>query len=56
MNVTLLLPSGETIKPDFEFVNSKEIKLKIENLNLKNGVIHFLWKILEIKKPLKKVF
>ncbi|EMJ93294.1 LIC11435 family protein [Leptospira alstonii] len=37
MNVTLLLPSGETIKPEFEFINSKEVKIKVENLNLKNG-------------------
>ncbi|EMY79705.1 hypothetical protein LEP1GSC060_0025 [Leptospira weilii serovar Ranarum str. ICFT] len=37
MNVTLLLPSGETIKPEFEFIDSKEVKIKVENLNLKNG-------------------
>ncbi|MBM9501693.1 hypothetical protein JWG44_15670 [Leptospira sp. 201903071] len=37
MNVTLLLPNGETIKPEFEFINSKEIKIRIENLNLKDG-------------------
>ncbi|EMN91963.1 LIC11435 family protein [Leptospira weilii] len=37
MNATLLLPSGETIKTEFEFVNSKEIRIKTENLNLKEG-------------------
>ncbi|ABJ76234.1 LIC11435 family protein [Leptospira borgpetersenii] len=37
MNATLLFPSGETIKVEFEFVNSKEIRIKTENLNLKEG-------------------
>ncbi|EMM88352.1 hypothetical protein LEP1GSC039_3175 [Leptospira santarosai str. 2000027870] len=37
MNATLLLPSGETIKAEFEFINSKEIRIKTENLNLKEG-------------------
>ncbi|EMN48718.1 hypothetical protein LEP1GSC088_1505 [Leptospira interrogans str. L1207] len=56
MNVTLLLPSGETIKPDFEFVNSKEIKLKIENLNLKNGSYTLSLENPRNKKTAKKGF
>ncbi|MBM9578425.1 hypothetical protein JWG45_14845 [Leptospira sp. 201903070] len=56
MNVTLLLPSGETIKPEFEFINSKEIKVRIENLNLKDGSYTLSLENPRNKKTAKKGF
>ncbi|RHX93937.1 hypothetical protein DLM76_13215 [Leptospira yasudae] len=56
MNVTLLLPSGETIKPEFEYINSKEIKIKIDGLNLKNGSYTLSLENPRNKKTAKKGF
>ncbi|TGL71899.1 LIC11435 family protein [Leptospira kmetyi] len=56
MNVSLLLPSGETIKPEFEYINSKEIKIKIEGLNLKNGSYTLSLENPRNKKTAKKGF
>ncbi|RHX84845.1 LIC11435 family protein [Leptospira stimsonii] len=56
MNVTLVLPNGETIKPEFEFINSKEIKLRIENLNLRDGSYTLSLENPRNKKTAKKGF
>lgn len=56
MNATLLLPSGETIKAEFEFINSKEIRIKTENLNLKEGSYTLSLENPRNKNPPKKDF
>ncbi|TGK37513.1 hypothetical protein EHQ12_09165 [Leptospira gomenensis] len=56
MNVTLLLPSGETIKPEYEFVSAKEIRIKTEGLDLKNGSYTLSLENPRNKKTAKKGF